>query len=166
METPSLLVDPAAPGHLLLGGDQGLYESKDDGGHWNPINAVKGNVYSIAASTSTPRLIFCATDQGIYRWYDGSVQITQLTGLPMATAPTRLASDGTSHLLYALAGQDLWYSADSGTAWKHLWHFDRGDLVSLVVDPKNPAHLYAGFFLPGEVLYSDDGGSSWQILTN
>jgi photosystem II stability/assembly factor-like uncharacterized protein len=166
MQTPSLLVDPADPAHLLLGGDQGLYESKDDGGHWNRINAVKGNVYSIAASNSTPRLIFCATDQGIYRWNDGSIQITQLTGLPTATPPTRIVSDGTGHSLYALAGQDLWYSADSGTSWKHLWHFDRGDLVSLVVDPRNPAHLYAGFFLPGEVLYSDDGGSSWQILTN
>jgi len=84
----------------------------------------------------------------------------------MATPPTRIVSDGTGHSLYTLAGQDLWYSADSGTSWKHLWHFDRGDLVSLVVDPKNPAHLYAGFFLPGEVLYSNDGGSSWQILTN
>jgi len=166
MQTPSLLTDPADPKHLLLGGDQGLYESRDDGSHWNRSATVKGNVYSIAASNSTPRLVFCATDQGIYRWYAGSTQMTQLTNLPMAAPPTRLVSDATGRALYALAGQDLWFSVDSGTTWKHRWHFDRGDLIALVVDPKHPGHLYAGFFLPAEVLYSTDDGSSWRILTD
>src|SRR5260221_6584263 len=118
MQTPSLLTDPANPNHLLLGGDQGLYESRDDGSHWNRSATVKGNVYSIAASNSTPSLVFCATDQGIYRWYAGSTQMIQLTNLPMATPPTRLVSDASGRALYALAGQDLWLSADSGTTWK------------------------------------------------
>ena len=74
--------------------------------------------------------------------------------------------DATGRALYALAGQDLWFSVDSGTTWKHRWHFDRGDLIALVVDPKHPGHLYAGFFLPAEVLYSTDDGSSWRILTD
>lgn len=166
MQTPSLLTDPTDPNHLLLGGDQGLYESHDDGNHWNHITAVKGNVYSIVASNTTPRTIFCATDQGIYRWQDNSAQITQPTDLPMAGPPTRLAIDATGKALYGLSGQDLWYSADSGTTWQHRWHFDRGDLISLIVDPLQPGHLYAGFFLPAEVLYSTNGGSSWQILTD
>ncbi len=166
MQTPSLLTDPLNPNHLLLGGDQGLYESQDDGSHWTRINSVKGDVYSIVASDAMPRLIFCATDQGIYRWYAGITQTTQLTNLHTATPATRLVSDVTGHALYALAVQDMWYSADSGTTWQHQWHFDRGDLVSLVVDPMNPTHLYAGFFLPPEVLYSTDSGSSWKILTN
>jgi photosystem II stability/assembly factor-like uncharacterized protein len=166
MQTPSLLTDPTNPDHLLLGGDQGHYESKDDGRHWNHVTTVEGNVLNIVASNSTPRLIFCATDQGMYRWFDGSTHIMQLTNLPLATLPTRLVSDGTGHALYALAGQDLWYSADSGTSWKHLWHFERGDLISLLIDPTHPGHLYAGFFLPPEVLYSTDNGSSWQILTD
>lgn len=56
MQTPSLLVDPRHVGHLLLGGDQGLFESRDDGRHWNRLPAVNGNVLSIVASDTTPRL--------------------------------------------------------------------------------------------------------------
>jgi hypothetical protein len=166
MQVPSLLTDPADPDHLILGGDQGLYETHDDGHSWNHITAVKGNVYSIVASGTTPRIIFCATDQGIYYWHEGSSQITQLATSPMASPPTRLAIDATGKTLYALSGQDLWYSADGGNTWQHRWHFNRGDMVSLLVDPLHPDHLYAGFFLPAEVLYSTNGGKSWQVLTN
>jgi hypothetical protein len=166
MLTPSLLTDPTNPNHLLLGGDAGLYESYDDGNSWNHITSVKGNVYSIVASHTTPRTIFSATDQGIYRWQGNSTQISRLTDLPMTSPPTRLAVDATGNVLYGLSALDLWSSSDSGTTWQHRWHFNRGDLISLIVDPLHPDHLYAGFFLPAEVEYSIDGGKTWHILTD
>jgi photosystem II stability/assembly factor-like uncharacterized protein len=166
MQTPSLLTDSNNPNHLFLGGDQGLFESYDDGGHWLHISAVQGNVQSIIATNTTPRILYCATDQGFYHWQEGSARITQVTHLPMTTPPTRLLIDKTGKALYGLSGQDLWFSSDSGSSWVHRWHFDRGDLISLIVDPLNPHMLYAGFFLPPKVIYSMDGGSSWQTLTD
>jgi len=166
MQTTSLLNDPVDPNHLYLGGDQGLYESNDDGNHWLHISAIQGNVQSIIATNTTPRIFYCATDQGFYHWREGSTQITQVTHLPMAVPPTRLTTDATGKALYGLSGQDLWFSSDSGTTWEHRWHFDRGDFISLVIDPQNPRNLYAGFFLPPKVVYSTDGGSSWQTLTD
>ncbi len=166
MQTPSLLTDSNNPNHLFLGGDQGLFESNDDGGHWLHISAIQGNVQSIIAANTTPRKFYCATDQGFYYWQEGSTQITQVTHLPMAVPPTRLATDETGKALYGLSGQDLWFSPDSGTTWVHRWRFDRGDLISLIVDPLNPYKLYVGFFLPPKVVYSTDGGSSWQTLTD
>jgi photosystem II stability/assembly factor-like uncharacterized protein len=166
MQTPSLLTDPTDPNHLILGGDQGLYESRDDGQHWNHISAVRGSVWSIAAANTSARRISCATDQGLYYWRDGSTSITQVMNLPMASPPARLVTSATGDAIYGVSGQDLWYSADNGITWEHRWHFDRGDMVSLVVDPLNPHHLYAGFFLPAILMDSTNGGSSWQTLTN
>ncbi len=166
MQTPSLLTDPVDPNHLFLGGDQGLFESLDDGGHWLHISAIEGNVQSIIATTTMPRILYCATDQGFYHWQEESTRITQVTRLPMTTPPTRLVIDQTGNALYGLSGQDLWFSSDNGISWVHRWRFDRGDLISLVVDPLNPHTLYAGFFLPPKVVYSTDGGSSWQTLTD
>ena len=166
MQTPSLLTDSNNPNHLFLGGDQGLFESHDDGSHWLHISAIQGNVQSIIATNSTPRILYCATDQGFYHWQEGSTRIIQVTHIPMTPPPTRLVIDKTGKALYGLSGQDLWFSSDEGSSWVHRWHFDRGDLISLVVDPTNPYTLYAGFFLPPEVIYSKDGGSSWQALTD
>jgi hypothetical protein len=123
-------------------------------------------VLSIVGTNTTPRIYYCATDQGFYYWREGSSHITQITRLPMSGTLTRLATDATGKSLYGLSGRDLWLSPDSGTTWIHRWHFDRGDLVSLVVDPLNPLNLDAGFFLPPEVVYSKDGGNFWQILTD
>jgi photosystem II stability/assembly factor-like uncharacterized protein len=166
MQTSSLLTDSNNPNHLFLGGDQGLFESHDDGGHWLHISAIQGNVQSIIATNSTPRILYCATDQEFYYWQEGSARITQVPNLPMTTPPTRLVIDETGNALYGLSGQDLWFSSDNGSSWLHRWHFDRSDLISLVVDPLNPHTLYAGFFLPPEVVYSTDGASSWQTLTD
>ena len=166
MQTPSLLTDPADPNHLYLGGDQGLFESRDDGRHWRQITAVHGDVFNLAASQTAPRLIFCSTEEGsLYRWQEGSTQITNIANLPMKSALMRMAVNTSGSILYGMAGQDLWYSSDGGTTWKHRWQFDRNDMVSLLVDPNNIEHLYAGFFLPAEAMVSNDGGVSWQTLT-
>lgn len=149
-----------------LGGDQGLFESHDDGKHWIHFSAFQGNVLNIIATNTIPRIIYCSTEQGFYHWQEGSKQITQIAQLPMPIPPTRLATNDTAKGLYGLSGQDLWFSSDSGTTWVHRWHFDLGDLTALVVDPLNPQMLYAGFILPPKVIYSTDGGSAWQTLTN
>ncbi|MFL5625318.1 MAG: WD40/YVTN/BNR-like repeat-containing protein [Ktedonobacteraceae bacterium] len=165
MQTPSLLTDPSDPNHLWLGGDQGLFETHDDGHTWNQVRDVNGKVLNLVASTTLPRLIYCTTDQGIYRWQQGSTQITAITNLPIAGPPGRLATDASGKIVYALSGPDLWYSSNGGLNWQHRWQFDRGDLISLLVDPLKSQKLYAGFFMPAKVMVSTDGGNSWQTLT-
>lgn len=170
--TPSLLSDPGDPAHLLMGGNLGLFETRDDGQSWQQIKDVGGNLLSLAATSpagSAPRTVFAATEQGLYRWQDtqnGQIHITRITSLPTSALPTRVVINTDGSALYALAGSDLWFSSDRGTTWAQRWHFTRGDLVSLVLSPTNSRELLAGFYAPALVLISTDAGSSWQALTH
>lgn len=172
LQTPSLLTDPGNPAHLLIGGDLGLFETRDDGLSWQQINGISENVFALAATTPTdsePRTILAATEEGLYRWQDGQdaqAQIVPLRGWPASSPPTRLVINSNGSALYALSGSDLWFSADQGTTWQHRWRFARSDLVSLDLNPANDQELLAGFFAPPLVLLSNNAGKGWQTLTH
>jgi photosystem II stability/assembly factor-like uncharacterized protein len=169
---PSLLSDPSNPAHLLMGGDMGLFETRDDGQNWQKVRGVSGTVFALVATApagSTARSVLVSTDQGLYRWQDSQdsqISITRLPALPATSSPMRLAVSADGSSLYALFGSDLWFSADLGTTWTRRWHFTRGDLVSLVLNPENARELLAGFYAPALVQISTDAGNSWQTLTH
>lgn len=168
IQAPSLVIDPLNPRHLLLGGDLGLFETSNDGQSWVRNTDVQGAVVSLTAALSNDgkvRTILCATDQGLYR-QQGQGAFYLVSGWPASSPPTRVVfhADGTA--LYAIAGEDLWFSANQGTNWTRYWHFKRSDLISLVIDPANPRILLAGFYWPGLVQISTDAGVSWQTLTD
>ena len=150
-----------------MGGDQGLFETQDDGQHWQKIAAVQGYVSALVATGSRagePRTIFCATDQGLYRWQEGQ-QIRQVSRLPASVPASRLAVSANGSALYALFHSDLWFSSNLGKTWVRREHFARADMVALVLDPTNPGRLLAGFYSPGLVLSSSDGAVTWHVLT-
>ncbi len=108
-----------------------------------------------------PGVVYLGTHYGLFTSTDGGRTWPQSHGTLnnyMITAIAVSPSNPNSLALIVIP--------TSGTTWAHRWHFDRGDLISLVVDPLNPLNLYAGFFQPPKVVYSTDGGSTWQTLTD
>ncbi len=91
---------------------------------------------------------------------------TAFNTFPLASLPTRMVGSADGSALYALSGADLWFSADQGNTWVHRWHFARGDLTALVVDPHNSQEVLAGFFWPGLVLISTNAGRAFRTLTD
>ena len=76
-------------------------------------------------------------------------------------------------LLYALAQNGLWRSQDGGRQWekmslmaKSYGHAGRVD--ALLVDSLSPSTLYIedGVFNEPDILKSDDGGLSWQLIAS
>jgi len=171
LQSPSLLTNDRNPEQLLMGGDQGLFESENDGQSWRQTTALGGSVLALTGTqptgNDTTRTVLCATDQGLYRGLEQHSQIVwHAVHMPAVASPTRLVMNADGSILYALFGSDLWFSGDQGTTWVHRWHFARSDMVALVLNPHNPQEVVAGFFWPGLVLRSTNQGISWQTLTH
>jgi photosystem II stability/assembly factor-like uncharacterized protein len=144
----TLAVDPQNPGTLYAGHNEqngfGVFKSTDGGGSWNEANS------GLAAT----HVSYFAIDP----WSPGTVYA--------ALWPCSASVCFTETRLFkTMNGGASWSRANSG--------LPPGSLGSLVVDPQNPATLYAcvseytgnGAILPLPVVFqSMDGGTSWRKL--
>jgi uncharacterized protein (TIGR03437 family) len=76
-----------------------------------------------------------------------------------------------SPVLYVARGTSLFRSTDDGANWRALYITEPGlpqpALSSLIIDPRNPAILYAGTALEqGLVWKSTNAGDTWARITN
>jgi hypothetical protein len=164
-----IAIDPTNARHLIAAigwrsGDSynGFYESKDGGGHWTKVNptgtmpaddigyvtfAWSSNAAKLYAINQSPKLLNKPTGtvnsylDGIYVSNNGSISGPWTK---IATS-TKLASSGSA-LKQSVGGKGY---GPGIQAWYNQ---------SLVVDPANPKHLYAGL---EEIYESKDGGATW-----
>ena len=126
----------------------GIYKSVDGGNSWNAVNnglatvspMISVDVNALAASPTTPGLLYAGTGNGAVRSTDGGTGWA-LTGLArqvfsMVIDPT---DDDT-----AFAGTDsgLFQTTDGGVTWERMDSVPSGRVASLAIDPKGRM-LYA-----------------------
>jgi photosystem II stability/assembly factor-like uncharacterized protein len=159
-----LLTDPTDPNRLLLGTGAGLFRSTNDGTTWTQTSAVQGTVLALASPRQLPQVVYCATDNGLYRSDDGG----QRFGLIYAGTPfSALAAPADDpQTVYALSGQQFQASTDGGQTFTARATFGEANPSGLLVDPRNPQTLYVGFFYPAEALKSTNGGQTWQTTAS
>jgi photosystem II stability/assembly factor-like uncharacterized protein len=83
----SILLDPAQPKTLYIGGPGGVWKSPDSGQTWTAINSGLGslNIRTLAMSQRDPRLLYAGTNgSGLYRSTDAGAT---WTALPLKAAP-------------------------------------------------------------------------------
>lgn len=172
-------VDPSTPSVLYAGTQAGVYKTLDAGGSWSPagMGIPSVSVTALAIDPSSPEKIYAGTFGGeVFRSADGGASWSAVTnGLPVSSGITNgilvLAVDpGASATLYAAPlSRGVLKSNDRGDSWKASNTGLRSVWVnSLVVDPAEPAIVYAASRTFGGVFKSADGGRSWsnlQLLT-
>jgi photosystem II stability/assembly factor-like uncharacterized protein len=149
-----ILIDPAAPKHLIVAGwvidkpDGGLFESQDGGKSWYAQAEMHGqSVRALAAAPSNPKMIVAGTLQGVYRSMDagvhwqlispeGSAEIHEIESVAIDPVDTNIIYAGTWHL--------PWKTFDGGKTWSNMKDgiLDDSDVFSIIIDPQSTKTIY------------------------
>ena len=153
---------PRAPGVILIGTEEGLFVSRDNGESFGPL-PLNGGPHRIKAIAFDPRsaeTIYIGTSEAFFRTADGGRSWEQRGGgLPMVSAVNGIAINLLNpDELYVgdyLRG-GFYHSRDRGKNWEPLdiSSLPSQRLLSLAPDPFDPQRLYAGSFSGGVYVMS------------
>ncbi len=196
---------PGQPNHFYFGAvDGGVWESNDAGRTWDPVfdREDVASIGAIAVAPSNPQILYVATGEadmrsdiaygdGVYKSADGGKSWTHL-GLNDTKQigaivvdprdPNTVYVAALGHPYGPNAQRGIFKSTDGGRSWNKVLYKDADTgAISLVIDPANPAILYAALWQtrrppwnvyppsngPGSGLYkTTDAGATWTQLRN
>ena len=180
----------------------GLWKTTDGGSTWRPVSDgffKTSSVGAVAVAESNPDVVYAGMGEvqlrgnviqgdGIYKSSDAGRTWTH-SGLARTMAIGRIrVHPSNPDIVYAAALGDpygpnaergIFKSTDGGKTWASaLFRSERAGAVDLVMDPRDPDVLYAGFWEvfrtphslssggPGSGLFkTSDGGKTWTDLT-
>lgn len=150
----NIVVDPANPNHILVGGwvlshvDGGLYVSNDGGKTWAANEQLKGHsVRALTVAPSDPKTLVLGALDGVYRSSDGgstwalispegSHELHEIESIAIDPKDPKIIYAGTWHL--------PWKTTDGGAKWTNMKEgiIDDSDVFSIIVDPTNAQNIY------------------------
>jgi Photosynthesis system II assembly factor YCF48 len=122
------------------------------------------SVSAIAASPSTPLVVYAATLQGAFQSADGGTTWAPTAGVGLpATALAVDASSATT--LYAATQQGIFVSTDGAASWQPSTNGLTGfGILTIVADPAQTGIVYASVQSPPALFRSTDFGQTWTQL--
>ena len=159
-------IDPQNANNLYAGGGgySGIWRSTDRGVTWK-FTQTDNNMLDIVVDPLDSTKIYAAADYALL--------ISNNQGGSFATVPNLSATciaigPGASNPVYA-GDEGVYKSTDSGLTWlpkNNSFPKDSGGrpatVMSIAVDPNNPAIVWAGTQYEG-IVKSTNGGDTWQV---
>lgn len=169
-EVLSLAVQPDSSTILYAGGKAGLFKSVDGGAGWQLL--VEGPAAPVLAigvdPVDTSTVYAGLRSQGLLKSTDGGAHWTDagqgLPDPPFGLSVGALAVKAGA--VYAGTDVGVYRSADGGASWQALGGgLPASRVLSLEIDPSQPATIYAGLY-NGGLFRSADNGAHWAPAGN
>jgi hypothetical protein len=156
-------VDRRSSGSLLAVAEDDIYRSSNRGELWTPSGLARGHVLAMFQHPVKHELLLVSVEEGgILRSTNGGQQWVESSGLEGTSVYTFAGSPDGREMYAAGWKTGLWRSVDDGARWSRVWDAPGIDAIfALLVDPRDPAHLFAG--TDGNGLFeSFDHAARWQ----
>lgn len=129
-------------------------------------------VFEFSQSFANPGIIYAATDAGLYRQESGQSSWVYLSGgMPTNSQILSASVDpkNTAHIYVSVIEKDgtnaLFRSRDNGKTFAQIYVSASGEKIVDVINDWYNAGRVLAITSQGAFLRSDDGGSSWHIVT-
>ena len=156
--------------------DGGVYKTSNLGGNWSQLTVLNqgakvgsiGNVatVSMAFDPQAASTMYVGTTQnGLLMTLDGGQSWQQARGLTSGQIASIAVDPKDKCTVFVARLNQLLKTDTCGRDWNQVYYDPRTaqQYTSVVVDPANPATVYAGN-VDGDILRSEDGGASWRVL--
>jgi len=182
---PRIVVDPQSPGTLYSISRGAGFRSFDAGASWTEMTSLTGVISDLAISPSQHSTLYATAAVGsglqLEVSHDGGSTFETLPrhGVDSAlggvvvdpTNPEIVYVVGTEEIQYSQSFDNLYKSENGGKTFSIL--LDANDLRALLIDPRNPAVIYASTtnfelsegLVENRLVFSTDGGASWNDLS-
>lgn len=157
----SLVVDPANPDRIFVGGHTSVSESTDGGATWHEVASLRNA--DAMGWAFVDDAVYVSGHPGLNRSDDNGRTFQQINdGLPNTDVH---AFGGTADILYgSTPSTGVFAAADGPGEWvERNTSVGQAFFGRLVIDPGDPNHLFAADASAG-VVESTDGGTTWQLL--
>ena len=157
----SLVVDPAVPGRLFVGGHQAVSVSTDGGRSWRRVGSLDDA--DAMGWAFTADAIWVSGHPGLSRSEDGGRTFARSNdGLP--DTDVHALGAGANAVYGASTRAGVFVSTDGGRSWTtRAERAGQAFFGRILVDPADGEHLVAADARSGPV-ESTDGGQSWRPL--